>query len=562
MAMNNVIYYFLSKHTLEENMRDRLESLATQIKISIENSRIASIYLDKTISENLRTASLAIQHALDPDVEKVSQDELKQLAKILNIDTITLLKKTSDDIMLYKSSDPKEEGVSTKSWKPWYQAFQQLFEDYQVTIDWGLSLPNFWTGPFEYSSTDPKANKIEKYGYYYDGSTNYIIDPIVSDKKHKEFEDKGGVNAILNDIIKYNDHVLEITAFNPLTFGTGEMKKQTENGVLSYNSPRQIIYGEYQYSTTDDRLYVQKAALTKQSITYIAQVNGHKVLKFFMPVMITPSADMTDKNGKPIELYVLSLVSDYSNIQQTLNEQFTSLAVDIIIVTVISLILLALIIRFISKTRERDVRETQEAYIDDINNMFTAIHGQRHDFLNHMNTVYAMVSLRKFEALQSYVNELIEDISVTNEIITIGQPAISALIQSKSAIALQMKISFTYEFENLENFALGIRSVDIVKIIGNLIDNAFDAVFTETDEKRRVDIKGWVQDNMLNIIVTNPGRIDSEKAFESGYSTKKGSHNGIGLSITKQFVNKYHGTIVINRNQPDTVEFKVSIPLA
>lgn len=562
MTINNVIYYYLTKNTLEENMRDQLETLSTQIQISIENSRTASIFLENSISDNLRTASIAAQFAMDPDVEKVSQDELKQLTEMLNIHAITLLKKTSDDIILYKSSDPREEGVSSKSWKPWHQAFQQLFEQHQVTVDWGLSLPNFWTGPFEFASSDPGANHTMKFGYYHDGTTNYITNPMVSDKKYKEFQDKAGINAILHDTIKYNDHVLEITAFNPITFGTEEKKTQTELGVVSHNTPRPIIFGEYQYSTPEDELYIQEAAMTKQPLNYIAEINGLKVMKSYMPVVIAPSSDMNDKEGNPIELYVLSLVSDYSNIQQTLNEQFQSLVIGIIIVTIVSIILIIAVLRFISKNRERDVRETQEAYIEDINNMFTAIHGQRHDFLNHMNTVYGMVTVKKYDALQAYVHELIEDISVTNEMIKIGQPAISALIQSKSTTALQNKINFTYEFENLKNFALGIRSVDIVKIVGNLIDNAFDAVADATDEKRRVHLEGWVQDNRLNIIVTNPGSMDAEKAFESGYTTKKGNHKGIGLSITQQFVHKYEGSIVVNQNQNEMVEIKVSIPLA
>ncbi|MFC5402403.1 sensor histidine kinase [Cohnella soli] len=560
IAINNVIYYSLTKDTLENRMESQLETLANQIQLSIENSRSASTYLDYAISQKLRSDSIAAQLALDSDVEKVSQEELRKLSSLLGIESITLLKQTKDDIVLYKSSDPKEEGVSTKTWKPWYQAFQQLFDAQKVTVNWGLSLPNFWTGPFEYSSADPAAKKIEKYGYYYDGTTNYIIDPIVSDRLHKEFEDKAGITAILNKTIQQSKEILDITAFNPVTFGTDELKTQNDKGEVSHSTPRPIIYGQNKYASEDDFSLVQKAASTNERISDVKYVNEQKVLKIYMPVSINPTAELTDKTGKPINRYVLTLVSDYSIIQDSLNSQFKKLALEIGIVSAISIFLIAIIIRFLAKARDRAVRFTQTEYIQTIDNMFASILGQRHDLLNHINTIHSMLFLKKYDALKRYVDEMVEEVTDINEIISIGQPAICALIQSKSATAIQRKINFKYDFENIKNFELGIRSVDIVKIMGNLIDNAFYAVMNEAAELQHVTIKGWVEDNLLRITVTNPGTIDELKAFEHGYTTKKGSH-GVGLPATKQLVQKYRGTISINKDEPGMVKFEVSISL-
>ncbi|RED63027.1 sensor histidine kinase [Cohnella lupini] len=564
ILLNNLLFYFLTKESLTENLKKELLSIASQVELSIENSREASIYLEDKISENLKSVAVAAQYRLDPDIDNVTSDELSELAKQLNVQTITLLKQTDDDILLYKSSDPKEEGTSTKKWDPWYQAFQQLFEQKDVSIDWGYTSKNYWSGPFEYSATDLTKKNLQKYGYYYDGTTNYIIDPFVSDQTYLDFQKSAGVESILDNTIKAHASLLEITAFNPKTFGTEEYITLTDQGEeLAHNSTRPIIFGSYTFKLNDDADLINKAERFDQVQSTIRKINGKTTLKMYIPVDIKHYPGISDKEGVQLARYVLSLVSDYESIQTTLNKQLNTLLLTVGTVTLTSIIIVIIFLRFLSRTRDRVVRATQETYIDEVNQMFISIRGQRHDLLNHMNTVNAMASLHKYDELRSYMKEWIGDVTVTNDIITIGQPAIAALIQSKIAVAILKRIHFTHEFENLTNFPLGIRSVDIVRLIGNLIDNAFDAVSDEEDDNRNVQIKGWGTDNKLHIVVSNPGTLSPEAAdliFEPGYSSKS-DHSGLGLVITKQLVNKYKGSIHLDLEQPGKVNFNVSISL-
>jgi sensor histidine kinase regulating citrate/malate metabolism len=309
---------------------------------------------------------------------------------------------------------------------------------------------------------------------------------------------------------------------------------------------------------------VRQAIKEQKAVTTIASFQNRELLKMYLPVKIKPSADITDKNGTLLTEYVLTLTADYRVIRETLHRQFTSLITDIVVVTVVTLCLIAVIYRLVGRTRDKYVKTAQETYIDEVNQMFTAIRGQRHDLLNHMHTVHALVKLKKYGELEAYTGELIEDTVMTTDLITIGQPAIAALVQSKLTTAVQRKIGFTYDFENLTNFPLGVRAVDIVKIVGNLIDNAFDAVDQLSAENRRVHLKGAVENNILQIMISNPGQIPEDKIeaiFEAGYSTKNGKHSGLGLAIAKQLVKKYNGDIMLKHQEPGTVVFTVSIEL-
>jgi len=145
LGINNTIYYFTSKSTLEDRLRGELHDIAGQIQLSIELSRTGSEKFQEQIGRELRAASIAAEFALNPDIDKVTNPQLVELKKKLDMVDITLLERTKDNIVLSKSSNPKQIGYKTNTWKPWYEAFNQLFDYRQVTVPWGQSLTHFWT---------------------------------------------------------------------------------------------------------------------------------------------------------------------------------------------------------------------------------------------------------------------------------------------------------------------------------------------------------------------------------------------------------------------------------
>ncbi|WP_409344020.1 sensor histidine kinase [Paenibacillus sp. MBLB4367] len=567
IVANNVIHFVLTKHTLERNLERELSSVAAQIQISIDNSQAAARSMEEQIAAQLRTASVGAQYALDPDLEKVTNEQLEEVSRKLGVDHLTLMKQTADDIVLFKSSYPKELGVSTKKWVPWYQAFQELFDKHNVSIGWGQSLPNFWSGPFEYASSDPTKLNINKWGYYYDGSTNYMIDPFVSNENFEEFQNTTGIQAILQKTLESNEQLLEITGVNPATFGKKELKTLTDTGEeLKHNVSRAIMFGEFRYQDAAyDEWDVQKAAKLHKTVKEIVTVNGTKVLKSFIPMKISPSASYVDLEGKPIDTYVLVITSNYDEVQRQLIGQFSALGLQILLVTLASVVGLLLAVRFMRRLREKSVLETQDTYIDEVNQLFTVVKGQRHDFLNHVQIIHALVAMNKTEDLRKYTRELVGDIRQVSDIMAIGEPAIAALVQAKTAVALSKYINFTHRFGELDRSAIGVKSVDIVKIVGNLIDNAFDAVMDLPPVSRNVELQGWMENGHLHMTVWNEGcRLTQEQRqhmFTPGFTTKRGGHSGLGLSIAKSLLLQYKGDIAVEADEEKGTVFHISLPI-
>ncbi|WP_127584879.1 sensor histidine kinase [Paenibacillus koleovorans] len=237
----------------------------------------------------------------------------------------------------------------------------------------------------------------------------------------------------------------------------------------------------------------------------------------------------------------------------------------LLLVLAISMATLALIVKIVAETRNEAIKSTQLHYIDDINRMFTTVRGQRHDFMNHVQVISSFVRMKKMDDLERYTQELVGETSEINEIMSIGNPALAALVQAKCAIAVSLKIQFEYDCSGFNSRELGPKSIDLVKVIGNVLDNAFDEVVKLPQEQRFVRLQCGLEHNELHISVHNKGTYIPEdirsKLFEAGFSTKAGAHRGLGLSIVKERLTYYNGTIEVQSDPVDGTAFHVKIPV-
>lgn len=232
----------------------------------------------------------------------------------------------------------------------------------------------------------------------------------------------------------------------------------------------------------------------------------------------------------------------------------------------LSIVSLFIALRWFMQSREAAVRTTQEQYIDDMNRLFTTMRGQRHDFLNHVQVIQGFLKMKKYEGLERYVSELTGEIAVMNELVSIGHPALSALLQGKLMTAQARKIRLDYSFRGMERISLGALSVDLVKIVGNLIDNAMDEADGLSEGDRWVEVNGFVEGENVWLTTRNPGRVIPARElpllFRHGYSSKDGDHSGIGLSVVKERAEFYQGEAKAESTAEGGTVFTVRLPIA
>jgi len=210
--------------------------------------------------------------------------------------------------------------------------------------------------------------------------------------------------------------------------------------------------------------------------------------------------------------------------------------------------------------KEYEAKKAAET-IEHLKELILSIRKQRHDFNHQLQAVYGLMETENYSGAREYIQNTYHYVSGTGELIKTDNPPVSALLYSKIGIAETRNIRFDISIEcSLEEFPL--KSNEASSLMGNLIDNAFDAVEKNEVGGRLVRLDITLERGEYLIEAANRGVIDPqavEKVFLPNFTTKEG-HAGLGLDIVKEIVNKYKGSIRLFSEGGETI-FSVSIPL-
>jgi len=414
LTLNISIYYFSSKNKLEENLSQEMITIAKHIGTSLGTAEKSKAFLEDMIGERLRTVAVSALSELDPSIERVSNEQLVDLSRRLGVDHISLWKKTDSDIVVHKSSDPNELNMGSNTMDYWYTAFNQLLDERQVTIPQGQKLPNYWSGPAQYASSDP--DRVNKWGYYYDGTTDYIINPYISAETFLDYESKAGTAALVRSLMKDNPDILGIAGFDPEYFGKPRIIKMKKGKAVYNLDVRDVPLGEYTYPDEEnDIALVKRAHETSEVITSKTRLQGTDIIKSFIPL----------KGEAP---YVVGVVFDYAVVKEALNRQLvlhSAISLGLILVAwLVSYAIAGVLIRPLRHILD-NVNGIAEGRFDskivvrsrdELGRLSSRVNAMADNLQNYMSRLRdSAEELRSTkEYLESFVNQTSDAIHVTN----------------------------------------------------------------------------------------------------------------------------------------------------
>ena len=173
-----------------------------------------------------------------------------------------------------------------------------------------------------------------------------------------------------------------------------------------------------------------------------------------------------------------------------------------------------------------------------------ALRAQRHDVLNELTLASSYLDMGRTQEARQVLAFLAMNVSERHEASSLPSDAWLTIIRTKQKEAERRGITFTAELR-----APGPNDVHrlryLPRIIGNFLDNAFEAASQDTDPFVRLN---WEQvGDGYSLAVTNNGpgipREVQDQVFKMGYSTKGGEHRGWGLVLCEKMARKIHGTI-------------------
>ena len=238
----------------------------------------------------------------------------------------------------------------------------------------------------------------------------------------------------------------------------------------------------------------------------------------------------------------------------------TITTVIMLLATIFGIVYKRNVYRMIEKEARYKIQEINLQNIEALNRDL-CIH--KHDFLNHIHIVYGLILIDRYSEAKEYIENTFDGIAGARRVIKTGNVVLTALLESKNRIADLKGIDMHIDVHG--SFAeMSVKPWEITGILGNLIDNAIDAVSDLTQGKGNIHIiitNG--SDEYIFRINNNGSTIGEEtisRIFSAGYTTKAQKGHGMGLYIVKSILDNYKGSVRVESNQARGTTFEVLLP--
>lgn len=181
-----------------------------------------------------------------------------------------------------------------------------------------------------------------------------------------------------------------------------------------------------------------------------------------------------------------------------------------------------------------------------------------------INTLWP-ITRRSLERMQALTQEMLDFSRQSKPQLSLGNINVvlrhlADIIQSDSRVSkVTINVECDEECDDVPMDADGLN-----KALMNLLSNSFDAL------KRRPDAKVWLitehhKSHVLIRVRDNGPGIPPEvlpRIFQPFFSTKGSQGNGLGLSMTRKYVEDMGGRLEVNSEPPNGCEFVISLPVA
>ena len=213
----------------------------------------------------------------------------------------------------------------------------------------------------------------------------------------------------------------------------------------------------------------------------------------------------------------------------------------------------------------RDHTELQRATgeLATVRGLTETLRAQNHEASNRLHTVVSLIEMGHADEASAFATgESASAQRLADRLTASGQePVCAALLLGKSAQASERGIEFVLD-EDSRIDALPLPASGAVTILGNLIDNAFEAVAGLPSPRVELYVCADATTFTLEIEDSGPGVPEQLRAavLERGWTSKPDAPgHGIGLALVLQVVRKHRGTLNVGSSELGGAAFVVRI---
>lgn len=195
-----------------------------------------------------------------------------------------------------------------------------------------------------------------------------------------------------------------------------------------------------------------------------------------------------------------------------------------------------------------------------------SMRANNHDFTNKLHVILGLIQMEMYEEAISYIQNItmVQRETISKVMNAVNEPAVAALIIGKIARASELNVKFVLREACYYSASdMKLPSEMMVTVIGNLLDNAFDAMNESKNPNEHNELLFGIYSRPGAVLITvdDTGKgikkDEMEMIFMNGYSTK-GNDRGTGLYQIKSMIENYGGKITVESQEGVGSSFSVS----
>ena len=212
--------------------------------------------------------------------------------------------------------------------------------------------------------------------------------------------------------------------------------------------------------------------------------------------------------------------------------------------------------------RDRTELQSVTGELDVVRGLTESLRAQTHEAANRLHAVVSLIEMGRPErAVDFATSELRVAQELADRVVgAVEDPVLAALLLGKTAEAAERGIQLRVSGD-VRAGSLPVPVRELVTVVGNLVDNALDAVAEATDRQVEVSVVGDEEGVEVVVEDSGPGVPPEsvERILERGWSSKAAGGRGIGLALVAQVARQHRGTVVVDGSALGGARFVVTL---
>lgn len=222
----------------------------------------------------------------------------------------------------------------------------------------------------------------------------------------------------------------------------------------------------------------------------------------------------------------------------------------LLVANAVAFIICDRLILAMNQVKEYEIMETKRqleaVHYKAVHDMNENVKSILHNMSGVMQTLDALLQSRETEQMRQVLSDFRNELSNTGQTIYCGHPLIDAILSEKAKVAKDQNIVYQVFVE--PGFTMiDMKSIDLISLISNLIDNGLEAA--SKCDSGFLDVKMFrANDGDIVVLKFRNNYKDLPVESDGRFKTRKEhpSMHGIGVNQVKKIVEQYNGNINIS----------------